>query len=236
MWASWLEYRASFVFVDELRGWPVVRRLGPGVLSMKAVHTGPRRMQSWGGKAPAVITGVVLAAVIFDSMTPAPHGSETSDQQFVFAIIVGVIGGFISRPVWRRLLTKTRLVIRFDQRGISWTGPDKEKHRVAPQDLAASRMGVILPHRWADDERRKQNDWMNAHRGQRSPKPLFQISSELVMQTGPGNSHWRTVAEFCNDAHGEQAGRLQSAIQLVSVKTGEELAALRRQAAASGPL
>ena len=30
-WAAWVAYRASFVFAEDLQGWPVVRHLGPDV-------------------------------------------------------------------------------------------------------------------------------------------------------------------------------------------------------------
>jgi hypothetical protein len=76
---------------------------------------------------------------------------------------------------------------------------------------------------------------MQSHPRQSSPKPLFQTSSELVIHTGPGGSHWRTVAEFRNDGSGEQAHRLHRAIEFVSSKAGEELATREKQAAA-GPL
>ena len=93
-----------------------------------------------------------------------------------------------------------------------------------------------VPHRWADEERRKHADWRNTHRGSAAPKPLFQTASELILHTGPGGSHWRTVAEFRNDWSGEQAHRLQRAIEFVVRKAGEELAAREKQAASSGPL
>jgi hypothetical protein len=35
-WAAWEAYRASFLFVEELQGWPAVRRIKPDVLVMHA--------------------------------------------------------------------------------------------------------------------------------------------------------------------------------------------------------
>jgi hypothetical protein len=43
-WAAWVARQASFVFDEDLQGWPVVRHLAPGVWTIRAVHTGPRRV------------------------------------------------------------------------------------------------------------------------------------------------------------------------------------------------
>jgi hypothetical protein len=110
----------------------------------------------------------------------------------------------------------------------------KQKHSIAPDEWRGFR--VMLPHRWADDERRKHDNWRLDSSRQSSPKPLFQTSSELMLHTGPEGSHWRVVAEFCNDGHGEQAHRLQRAIEFVSAVAKDERAAGEKQAKASGPL
>jgi hypothetical protein len=128
---------------------------------------------------------------------------------------------------------KTRLKIRFDHGVISWAEPPAYpvglgmKHRVPPEEPRALQ---AIPHRWGPEEARKHADWRASHPGQPGPKPLFQISSELIMHTGPGGSHWRTVAEFCNDETRQQAHRLLEAIVYVTDRAAEELDALKREA------
>ena len=68
--------------------------------------------------------------------------------------------------------------------------------------------------------------WRPYPRGHR-PESVFQSSSELLMQTGPGGSLWLPVAEFLDDLSEEQAGRLQAAIVLVTEAAVEELDARR---------
>jgi hypothetical protein len=230
----WIAYMTSFAFSEELQGWPVVRHRGPGVWSIRAVHTGPRRVQDRGGWKPPVVTGVAFGVLYYFAYGRAASGGalrgESLLQQSVFC---GVIFALISVPFWK-LAQKTRLMIRLEQGVISWRGPDKRKHSIAPNE--PRQMQVILPYRWADDERRKHDNWRTTHPRQSSPKPLFQTSSELMLHTGPEGSHWRVVAEFRNDGHGEQANRLKTAIELVTKEAWQEEATRERQAKASGPL
>jgi hypothetical protein len=223
-WVAWIAYRASFQFRDVLGSWPVVRHTAPGVLVMKAPYVGPRRVQSFGGWKPPALTGVALGVL---NCLGFGMSAKLEDLAWVFAG-GAIYGGLLSIPFWR-LARKTRLVIRFDQGAISWKGPDRQKHVVGPEEPRS--LQVLTPHRWANEERNKHDNWMRSHPNQSGPKPLFQISSELIMHTGPGGSHWRTVAEFCNDGSGEQAHRLQSAIDFVTDRAAEELAARAREAA-----
>jgi hypothetical protein len=222
--AGWKAYRASFVFREVLGSWPKVRHIAPGVLVMKAPYIGPRRVQSYGGWKPPVLTGVALGVL---NCLRFGISAKPEDLAWVFAG-AAIYGGLFSIPFWR-MARKTRLVIRFDHGAISWKGPDKLKHVVRPEEPRS--MQVMVPHRWGPEEARKHADWRASHPGQPGPKPLFQTSSELVMNTGPGGGQWRTVAEFCNDGSGEQAHRLQSAIDFVTDRAAEELAALLRAAA-----
>ena len=148
-------------------------------------------------------------------------------------VFSGLFLGAASYPLWK-LAHKTRLVIRFDQGEMSWRGPDREKRVVKAEEPRS--LQVIAPHRWADEERRKHNNWMQSHPRESAPKPLFQISSELMMHTGPGGRNWLPVAEFCNDASGELAFGLLKAIEFVNDKALEELRTRAQKAASSGPL
>ena len=74
-WAAWVAYRASFLFRDELGGWPVVRRIAPGVMLVKAPYVGPRRVQSYGGWKPPALTGVAVAVLYFFSYGPKLGGT-----------------------------------------------------------------------------------------------------------------------------------------------------------------
>jgi len=238
-WAAWVAYRASFVYGAELQGWPVVRRIAPpddagagSHFRMIVRHTGPRRVQDRGGWTGPVMTGVAVGVLYYFAYGPAVSTlrGEGLLQNSVFS---GVILALVSIPFWK-LAQKTRLVIRFDDGVISWRGPDKQKQQVRPDEPRS--LQVLVPHRWANEEARKHANWRQSHGNQPGPKPLFQTSSELILHTGPDGSHWRTVAEFRNDGSGELAHRLQSAIEFVSRKAGEELAAREKQAAAAGPL
>jgi hypothetical protein len=228
-WLAWIAYRASFVFAEEFQGWPVVRHTAPGVLLMKAPYIGPRRVQSFSGLKPLALTGLALGALYFF----AYRHIATPEALWQNSITVGVILGAASYPLWK-LARKTRLVIRFDQGAMSWRGPDRIKRLVKPEEPRS--LQVLVPHRWANEERNKHDNWTRSHPGQPGPKPLFQISSEVVMNTGPGGMNWLTVAEFCNDGSGEQAHRLQMAIDYVTDRAAEELTARAREAASSGPL
>ena len=222
--ARWIAYMTSFPFREVLGKWPSVRHVAPGVLVMKAPYIGPRRVQSYGGWKPPVLTGGALGVL---NCLRFGISAKPEDLAWVFAG-AAIYGGLFSIPFWR-MARKTRLVIRFDHGAISWKGPDKLKHVVRPEEPRS--MQVIVPHRWAQEERNKHDNWMRSHPNQAGPKPLFQISSELVMNTGPGGGQWRTVAEFCNDGSGEQAHRLQSAIDFVTDRAAEELAAMMQAAA-----
>jgi hypothetical protein len=228
-WSAWAAYRASFPFREVLGNWPKVRHVAPGVLVMKAPCIGPRRVQSFSGWKPPVLTGVALGVL---NCLRFGVSAKREDLAWVFAG-AAIYGGLISIPFWK-MAQKTRLVIRFDQGEISWRGPDRKKQLVPPEEPRS--LQVLLPHRWANEERNKHENWMRSHPGQPGPKPLFQISSELVMHTGPGGMIWRTVAEFCNDGSGEQAHRLQMAIDFVTDRAAEELRARAKQAAETGPL
>jgi hypothetical protein len=228
-WAAGIAYSSSFVFREELGNWPVVRHAGPGVLLMKAPYIGPRRMQSFGGWKPPVLTGAALGVL---NCLRFGLSAKPEDLAWVFAG-AAIYGGLLSIPFWW-LARKTRLVIRFDHGAVSWRGPDRKKHVVGPEEPRS--LQVVVPHRWADEERRIHDNWRQTHPGRGSPKALFQTASELVMHTGRDGRNWRTVAEFCNDLSGEQAHRLQTAIDLVTERAAEERAAGAREAANTGPL
>jgi hypothetical protein len=231
-WAAWVAYRSSFVFAEEFHGWPRVRHTAPGVLVMKAPYLGPRRVQDCGGWKPPVLTGVAVAVLywlVYRHISPTPEDLAGATAG------AAIYSGLISIPFWR-MARKTRLVIRFDHGVISWKEPPAwpvpgwgQKHVVKPEEPRS--LQVVVPHRWAAEEAQKHADWRASHPGQQGPKPLFQIASELVMNTGPGGGQWRTVAEFCNDGNGQYAHRLQSAIDYVTDRVAEELAALMREAA-----
>jgi hypothetical protein len=223
-WLAWIAYRSSFVFTEEFQGWPVVRHIAPGVLRMKAPYIGPRRVQSFSGWKPPVLTGLGLAVLywfVYRHISPTPEDLAGATAG------AAVYTCLISIPFWR-MARKTRLVVRFDQGAISWRGPDRIKRLVKPEEPRGMQ---VIPHRWANEERQKHDSWRASHPGQPGPKPLFQISSELVMNTGPGGMNWLTVAEFCNDENREQAFRLQMAIEHVTAAAAEELAAMAREAA-----
>jgi hypothetical protein len=229
----WIARQSSFVFVEELKGWPVVRHLAPGVWSIRAVHTGPRRVQGRGGWKPPVLTGVAFGVFYYFAYGPGLSGGALRGEALLQnSVFSGVFIALISIPFWK-LARKTRFVIRLEQGVLSWRGPDRHKHSIEPDE---PRRMEVMAHRSADQERRNHDNWRSTHPRESSPKPLFQTSSELLMQTGPDGSHWRTVAEFCNDGQGEQAHRLQRAIEFVAKEAGQELAQREKQAKASGPL
>jgi hypothetical protein len=186
-------------------------------------------VQDFSGLKPLALTGLAFGALYWFGY----RHIATPEALWLNSAIVGVIFGLASYPVWK-LARKTRLVIRFDQGAMSWRGPDRKKRLVKPEEPRS--LQVLVPHRWANEERSKHDNWMRSHPGQPGPEPLFQISSELVMNTGPGGMNWLTVAEFCNDGSGEQAHRLQMAIDYVTDRAAEELTARAREAASSGPL
>jgi hypothetical protein len=61
---------------------------------------------------------------------------------------------------------------------LSWRGPDKQKHSIAPEE---PRRMQVMAHRWADEERRKHDNWRSSHPRQSAPKPLFQT----MIRSGP---------------------------------------------------
>jgi hypothetical protein len=185
-----------------------------------------------------VITGIVFVVVVLALQPAAAPGVELVRDRLFPGVIFGGIVGAISIPLWRLAMMRTRLAIRFERGAISWQGPDRLKHRIPADEIPASRLQVLVPHRWAQEEIRKHGELMRRRRGQSgpAPKPLFQTASELVMQTGPGGSHWRTVAEFRNDGSGEHAHRLLSAIDFVTERALAEQAQRKREESSSGPL
>ena len=228
------DYVASFPFVEKLQGWPVVRRIAPDVLLMKATYTGPRRVQSYSGFKPPALTGLAVGVVYYFAYGPALSGGAlTGEALLQNSVFGGVLFGAASYPLWK-LVQKTRLVIRFDHGAMSWKGPDRKKYEVKPKEPWS--LQVLVPHRWADDERRKHGNWMQSHPRQPGPKPLFQTSSELVMHTGPGGRNWLIVAEFCNDGSGELAQNLKTAIDFVSEELRKELATIEKKEAADASL
>jgi hypothetical protein len=139
----WIAYMTSFVFTEELQGWPVVRHRGPGVWTIRAVHTGPRRVQGRGGWKPPVLTGVAFGVFYYFAYGPAVSTlrGEGLLQNSVFS---GVFFALVSIPFWK-LAQKTRFVIRLEQGVLSWRGPDKQKHSIAPDEPRMFQ--VVLPHR-----------------------------------------------------------------------------------------
>lgn len=226
------DYVGSFLFIKEFQGWPVVRRIRPGVLRMKAPYFGPRRYQMFGGASRPVWTGVAFAGLSF-----LVFGQNIPDTGRALrdSAIIGAFFALVSVPLWK-LPQKTRFVIRFNENEgvMSWRGPDWKKHRIRLEEIYSPR--VIAPHRWADEERRKHQNWMQSNPRQPGPNPNFQTSSELILQTGPEGSHWHTIAEFTDDAHGELANRLLRAIQLVIAFVEKEQATATKMVVVVGPL
>jgi len=228
------DYVASFPFIEKFQGWPVVRRIAPGVFMMIVWHTGPRRVQDRSGWKPPALTGVAVGVLYYFAYGPAISGGTlTGEALLQNSVYGGVFVALVSIPFWK-LAQKTRLVIRFNKDGISWRGPDRQKQRVKFGDVHSYQ--VIAPHRWAEEERRKHQNWMQSHSGQPGPKPLFQTASEVTLNTGPEGTHWRTVAEFCNDGRGELASRLMRAIEVVERKAEGEETERKKKAAANAPL
>jgi len=231
------DYVGSFLFIEQLQGWPVVRRrAGSDVLVMKAPYIGPRRVQAFSGFQPPALTGLAAGILYYFVYGPAVSGGTlTGEGLLESSVFAGVLLGAASYPFWK-LPQTTRFVIRFELKDggvMSWRGPDRKKHRVKLEEIHS--LQVIAPHRWADEERRKHQNWMQSHPRQPGPKPLFQASSELTLHTGPEGSHWRTMAEFVNDAHGEQANRLMQAVKVVIDFMRKEQATVKKMVVV-GPL
>ena len=232
VWGWWKKRRAliragqkagffrSFVFLRELGFWPVVRHTAPGRWTMIAVHKAPQRTQNRGGAQGPVITGIAIGIIAVNWLDR--NGWHDTGWPAAF---FGLVGALASIPFWF-LVSRTWLRIRFIDGAIVWKGPEKEwrkrRHRVEPDEPRS--MQVLTPHRWAAEEFRKHGDYARRHPRELPKKPLFQISSELVMHAGPGGSHWHTVAEICNDGSGEKAHRLQQAIEFVTARAVEEMA------------
>jgi hypothetical protein len=218
--AAWDAWRRSYVFRRELLGWPKVRRMAPGHFVMRAPHMGPRRMQQYGGWKPPVFTGVALGLLV--ALRP---GTEPGAFWPIW-IFMGAIIGFLSIPFWH-WMQRTRLKIHFTDGAISWRGPDRRKYGYRPGEW---RDVVTGPHRLADEEARQHRNFMAANPRGQHPEPIFQILSELVMQTGLAGTVFVPVAEFYNDLSEEQAGRLRAAIVFVFKEALEELEARERTA------
>jgi hypothetical protein len=217
--------RESFVFGEQLGNWPVVRHTAPGRLVMIAPYVGPRRVQTFGGWKPPVLTGAAVAVLYWliyrnISRTPEDLAGATAGAVFYCTLI--------SIPLWR-LARKTRLKIRFIDGEMIWRGPDWRIYRVPA--AAERRIEAQAPHRWADEERRIQEQWRATHPGRGIPRPLFQTSSEVLLFTGYRGSEWLPVAEFTNDLGGQRALRLKNAIDFVMDRAAEELAARARERA-----
>ena len=236
------DYVGSFLFIKQFQGWPVVRRrAGSDVLVMKAPYIGPRRVQSFSGFKPPALTGLAFAGLYFFAYEKTMGDTEALAQNVVFT---GVILGAASYPFWK-LARTTRFVIRFNPASpqeasqgavgvMSWRGPDRQKQRVKLEEIYS--LQVIAPHRWADEERRKHQNWMQSNPRQPGPKPLFQTASEVTLHTGPEGSHWHTIAEFTDDAHGELANRLKRAIDVVRDFVRIEQAMAQKMVVVVGPL
>jgi hypothetical protein len=223
----------SFVFMRELRGWPIVRHTAPGRWTMLAFHKAPMRTQTL--KQAPFSTGFCVGILAWWYYKTRYGGPE--DVAWFAAVVFGVPAALVSIPFWR-LVGKTYLRLRLIDGAMVWSGPDKNwwgklKHRVAVDE---PRSLQVLTHRLASQEALKHADSIRRNPNAKPPKPLFQISSELVMHTGPGGSHWQTVAEFCNDESGEKAHRLQTAIEFVTAMAAEEMKAAGKQAVSSEPL
>ena len=132
------DYFSSFVFIEELQGWPLVRLPGAGaVRSAGAAHRAAplselRRVETSGDNRRR--HGLPVRAAV------ARRGGE--DPFWVTALVTGAFFGFLSTPLWR-LAIKTRLKIHFIDGVISWRGPDRKKYRVMPEQRR--RMEVIAP-------------------------------------------------------------------------------------------
>ena len=224
----------SVVLLTELRGWPLVRHSARGRWSMLAVHTAPGRMAEWGGMTLPVVTGIAYGVWMAKDYEAAGYKAV-----WLPGLFYGVPAFVISIPVWW-LLLKTWLVVRFVDGAIEWYGPDRRwryfkfKSRVAAGE--ARSLQVIAPHRKAAEESRDHADTVRRKPRESAPKALFQNASELVMHSGPGGGRWQTVAEFCNDASGQKAHRLQQAIELVAGLAAEELTERVRVVVIDGPL
>jgi hypothetical protein len=213
--AAWLAYRESFVFREEMRGWPKVRHLGPGHFLILAPHAAPRRMQQYGGWKPPVITGAVFGGCLF-----LRWGAGGAPGEIFF----GAFFGFMSIPFWH-WMQRTRLKIEIADGAIAWRGPDRRPYAFKADQWRE--LEVLVPHRLAREEERLHGNFMRAYPNGQRPEPLFQISSELVMQVGLRGSVYAPVAEFYDDLSEEKATRLQAAINHVWDHAMEEADAER---------
>lgn len=202
--ARWKAYRDSFVFKEEMHGWPKVRRLAPGKFVLSAPHASPRRMQKYGGWKPPVYTGAALGVLWGLGADPGAF--------WPVAIFSGAIFGFLSIPVWH-WIQSARLKIRVDHGTLQWRGPDRRRYTIKPENRHG--FEVLVPHRLARAEALAHENFMRSYPRGHRPEPLFQISSELVAQTGLRGTVYAPVAEFYNDLSEEQATRLHAAIGLV---------------------
>jgi hypothetical protein len=221
---AWIEKRQGGrrVFKADLGKWPVVRYPAPGVLVMKAPYTGPRRVQNFGGWKPPVLTGLVLGVLNwlrFRNVLVTPEAMAWSIGG------TGIYAALFSIPVWR-MARRTRLRIRFIDGSMIWRGPDWKRYVVKPEE--ERRVEAIEQHRWAAEEARIQAQWQATHPGRGIPKPLFQTSSEVLLVTARGGRGWMPVAEFVNDPGGERALILKNAVDFVTLRAAEEIAARAR--------
>jgi hypothetical protein len=141
-------------------------------------HRAAPGVQDRGGWKPPVLTGVAVGVLYYFAYGPTVSGGALRGEALLQnSFFAGVIVALISIPFWR-LGAKTRFVIRLEQGVLSWRGPDKQKHSIAPEE---PRRMQVMAHRWADEERRKHDNWRSSHPRQSAPKPLFQT----MIRSGP---------------------------------------------------
>lgn len=244
------------VFVDRLKGWPLVLQQADGQYVIRAPHWPPGQGPQDSDKlrfGMALVLVIVSAALWTGSMA---------------AGILMTLGG--TWVIWKWPATQARsadIVVNRDH--VLWISPAGEPCEVDTKEL---QMSVRCPHRlaqmtaWTQDQQAQRN--MAAYQAtqqafsmlakqppppvpgrfggvgiiqsmmpapMRAP-PTYQVASELLVHSGLDASRWEAVAEIGNDEHGQRANELRSAIlhaAMESLKVQADLDGQKRQAAAA---
>lgn len=216
------------VFYQELLGWPEVYKTGPYTHVVVARFQTPMRTNALTGRT-WTSAGVFLAALptsavltplgigLFEQMTEGKVSGNAYNPLFSF-VAAFPITSVLLRWLRKNWLVTVRVWVRGAAQGslMAWNAPPVGVGAVKADEAREFWAG---PHRLAGEEERLMQKAARDHNPQlgrlKLPDPVYRISSEVFIGTGPRHSIAQRVAEIANDESQEKAGRLAAALDFV---------------------
>jgi hypothetical protein len=195
--------RGKRVFQNVLGDWPEVYQTGPGKFEIVARHETPQAIN--------ILLQICLIAPITLPFVLIPLADK---YNWVYVAVATVLGcSIVYAVVWRimtgiKVFTTRTTRISLDGGAIKW------RKNVVTRDM--ERVFRASRHRLRISQ-------VSDERGSKKASATFNGSSEVFIDTGPGQMHPRLVAEIADDEFLERGHALAATIRHIDEKAKNEV-------------